>query len=173
MLICEIKSRITILSSPPFCPFIPTYVYRNHVVPAKHLSPNPDVSRPAPSLVWLSSKNRRETRRSPLVSETRRVPQVCVSGSYRAHFRSPSDLPPLQPSRCYGEHHDEGSYEGEGRRASRRFASVTCTTLWTSRIVVKRVTVTLHVGHEAVGAVGMLAHIRSAAAARMMRPRRR
>lgn len=87
-----------------------------------------------------------------------------------------SDLPSLHVSRRYGEHHDEGRYEGEGRRGGccyRCLASVTRTTLWTSRIVMKRVTVTLDVGHEAVGAVGMLAHIRSAApAARMMGPRR-
>lgn len=83
-----------------------------------------------------------------------------------------ASYPPLQAFRRYGEHHDEGRYESEGRRGRGSFAFVPRTTLWTSRIVVKRVTVTLDVGHVAVGAVGMLAHVRPAAA-RMMRPRGR
>lgn len=83
-----------------------------------------------------------------------------------------ASYPPLQASRSYREHHDEGSYESEGRRGRGSFAFMPRTTLWTSRIVVKRVTVTLDVGHVAVGAVGVLAHVRSATA-RMMRPRGR
>lgn len=79
---------------------------------------------------------------------------------------------PLQASLRYGEHHDEGRYESEGRRGRDGFALVSRTTLWTSRIMMKRVTVTLHVSHVAVGTIGMLAHVRSAAS-RMMRPRRR
>lgn len=83
-----------------------------------------------------------------------------------------ASYPPLQAFRRYGEHHDEGRYESEGRRGRGSFAFIPRTTLWTSRIVVKRVTVTLDVGHVAVGAVGMLAHVRPAAT-RMMRPRGR
>lgn len=83
-----------------------------------------------------------------------------------------ASYPPLQAFRRYGEHHDEGRYESEGRRGRGSFAFIPRTTLWTSRIVVKRVTVTFDVGHVAVGAVGMLAHVRPAAT-RMMRPRGR
>ena len=69
---------------------------------------------------------------------------------------------PLQASRRYDEHHDESRYESEGQRGHGNFTFMPRTTLWTSRIVVKRVTVTLDVGHVAVGAVGMLAHVRPA-----------
>lgn len=103
--------------------------------------------------------------RSPLVSVLSFL-YLCITAFPDSVTAS---YPPLQASRRYGEHHDEGSYESEGRRGRSSFTFMPRTTLWTSRIVVKRVTVTLDIGHVAVGAVGMLAHVRSAT--RMMRPR--
>lgn len=78
-------------------------------------------------------------------------------------------LPLLQTSRYYGEQH-KARHESKGGRCGCYFESETCTTLWTSRIVVERVTVTLYVGHIAISAVGMLTHVWSTAS-RMVRPR--
>lgn len=99
--------------------------------------------------------------------------------SFRACRRDPSfrfraSSASAVASRRRDEQHDENR-DKRKRRWGSYFAFETGadrTTLWTTRVVMKRVTVTLHVSHVAVGAVGMLPHVGSTAT-RMMRSRGR
>lgn len=67
MSISEIMSRITISSPlPPFCPFIPTYVYRNHAVSreASFSESRRVPSRPEPCLIIVEESNVRHEKES-------------------------------------------------------------------------------------------------------------